>query len=124
MASAEDLKSIAYLLAYRIVYYMHFGDAMDWFAYASAVWISEKYSGVSHYDPAAFSFSGKSPFMGMEAGKKIYLWGAAVNSYMGGKILRHEGAHALGMYPFVKYLDNRYPDDPELHLLYRWSAHL
>lgn len=115
-ASPEELKSIAYLLAYRMVYYMQFGDAMDWFAYASAVWISEKYSGIPHYDPSAFSFSGKSPFMGMEAGKKIYPWGAAVNSYIGGKILRHEGKHALGMYPFVKYLDNRYPDDQELYM--------
>lgn len=115
MASAEELKSYAYLWVYRLMYSLYFGDRMDWFAYASASWMSEKYTGISQYSAARFSVSGMSPFNGMEAGINSYTWGEAKKVIIGGSILFHEGTHAHGMYPFIKYLDKRYPDDAEMY---------
>ena len=113
-ASAEQLKAACYMWVYRMVYFMYFGDHMDWFAYASALYMKEKFAGVPEYTPEMFPVVGMSPFTGMEAGKELYTWGAAMPSNIGGRILHHEKYHAMGMYPFVKYLDGRYPDDNEL----------
>jgi hypothetical protein len=52
----------------------------------------------------------------MEAGKDSYLWKPGIEVQIGGRILGHEGLHSMGMYPFVKYLDERYPNDPELYV--------
>jgi len=114
MASEKKLTSYAYLWVYRMVYYLYFGDRMDWFAYASALWMQEKYAGVSDYIPALFSVDGMSPFKGMEAGKKEYTATEDVYVKYGGRIFRNMEFHAMGMYPFVKYLDQRFPDDKEL----------
>mgnify|MGYP001294716590 CR=1 FL=1 len=115
-ASANELKAACHMWVYRMVYFLYFGDYMDWFAYASALYMKEKFAGVSEYTPALFPVVGMSPFTGMEAGKELYTWGAAMPSNIGGRILHHEKYHAMGMYPFVKYLDQHNPDDKELFI--------
>lgn len=113
---AKELKASCYMWVYRMLYFLYFGDYMDWFAYASAIYMKEKFAGVSDYVPAMFPIVGMSPFTGMEAGKDLYTWGAAGPSSIGGRILYHEKHHAMGMYPFIRYLDQQYPDDEELYM--------
>jgi len=115
-APANELKAACHMWVYRMVYFLYFGDHMDWFAYASALYMKEKFAGVTEYTPAFFPAVGMSPFRGMEAGKELYAWGAATASNNGGRILHHEKYHAMGMYPFVKYLDMRHADDAELYV--------
>jgi hypothetical protein len=52
--------------------------------------------------------------MGMEAGIGDYLTSGSTSSVLGGQITLQEKMHALGMYPFIKYLDKRFPDDKGL----------
>ncbi|MFO7933009.1 MAG: hypothetical protein R6U78_02900 [Bacteroidales bacterium] len=110
----EVVKSMAYMWVYRMICYFYFGDRMDWFTYASALYMKEKFAGVSDYTPDLFSTRGKSPFGGMEAGKELYAYVSPGHSVLGGVIPMQERWHAMGMYPFIRYLDRRYPEDKEL----------
>lgn len=112
--SEEEMKTTAHLWVYRMLYYLYCGDQMDWFAYASALYMQEKYSGRSFYKVDAFPYVGISPFMGMEAGINEYPSSGSTSSVLGGQITMQEKMHAIGMYPFIKYLDQRYPNDKEL----------
>jgi len=112
--SDDKLKSYAYLWVYRMVYYMYFGDRMDWFAYASAFWMQEKHTGTSDYSTGMFDIVGKSPFIGMEAGQEAYPFKREIKIMYGGTIDRNVELHGYGMFPFVKYLGQRYADDKEL----------
>ena len=109
----EELKSYAYLWVYRMIYYMYFGDQMDWFAYSTALWMQEKFTGTSDYPENLFDICGMSPFKGMEAGSKTYLFNREVKLMYGGTITRNVELHAAGMYPFVKYMDQRFGDNKE-----------
>ena len=110
----EVVKSMAYLWVYRMIYFFYFGDQMDWYAYASALYMKEKFAGISDHSFATFSTIGKSPFRGMEAGKEFYDYTSPFPSVLGGAIPLYEHLHGMGMYPFIKYLDRRYPDDKTL----------
>ncbi|MFO7933011.1 MAG: hypothetical protein R6U78_02910 [Bacteroidales bacterium] len=107
--SDQEIKSWAYLWVYRMLYYTYFGDKMDWFAYASAYWMREKYGGTSGISEFVAAFGTTSPLWGMEAGKEWYKKPYQMTSLdIGGRIFRNEEWHAIGMYPFVKYLDQTY----------------
>jgi len=110
----EVLKAMAYLWVYRMICYYYLGDQMDWYTYASALYMKEKFAGVSDYTPDVFSSRGKSPFGGMEAGTELYPYVSHGHSVLGGVIPIQERWHAMGMYPFIKYLDRRYPGDKTL----------
>ncbi|HER09901.1 MAG TPA: hypothetical protein ENO20_13435 [Bacteroides sp.] len=110
----EVLKSMAYMWVYRMICYFYLGDRMDWYTYATALYMKEKFAGVTDYTPDLFSSRGKSPFGGMEAGKELYAYVSAGHSVLGGVIPMQERWHAMGMYPFIRYLDRRYPDDKTL----------
>ena len=107
--SDQDIKSWAYLWVYRMLYYAYFGDRMDWFAYASAYWMREKYGGISGISEIVSLFGTNSPLWGMEAGKEWYKKPfQETRLEIGGRIFRNEEWHGTGMYPFVKYLDLTY----------------
>ena len=89
---------------------------MDWYAYASALYMKEKYTGRSVYKTEHFPRLGKSPFNGMEAGIVTYPAGSVTLSNLGGRSTQQEQLHAIGMYPFVKYLFQKYPNDQGLYL--------
>jgi len=115
--SDQEIKSWAYLWVYRMLYYAYFGDRMDWFAYASAFWMKEKYGGMSSISELLAAFGTNSPLWGMEAGKQWYKKPYQETSLeIGGQIFRNEEWHGTGMFPFVKYLDQTYfPGDKEMY---------
>ncbi len=96
---------------YRMLYYLYLGDRMDWYAHASVIWMKEKYTGISDYTLLDFLLMGKSPFLGMEAGKKQYKGEEERHSVLGGRITKQVQEHSIGMTPFLQYLDQRYPND-------------
>ncbi len=103
-----EIKSWAYLWVYRMLCYAYSGSRMDWFAYASAFWMQEKYAGLSNLNDLMVSLVAMSPFNGMEAGKTQYASSGEVTLEIGGTISGNVELHATGMYPFVKYMDRRY----------------
>jgi hypothetical protein len=107
--SDQELKSWAHFWVYRMVSYAFVGDQMDWFNYASACWMREKFGGTSGITPLKSAFTAMSPLWGMEAGKENYKK-PYEKTYLeiGGSIFRNEEWHACGMVPFVKHLDQTY----------------
>ncbi|MGC9344322.1 MAG: hypothetical protein ACP5E3_16580, partial [Bacteroidales bacterium] len=109
-----EMENIAQRCMYRTLYYLFGGDSLDWFGMSSLNYFSDRFSSFSYFDPENYKNVFNSLLKGMESGIKYFDSDDVLFPNCGGAISAQHLNHSYSMYPFIKYLDNKYGGEQKI----------